>query len=314
MRAPRHLAPRRPAAAPGGRLRVGRIPYINCFPVYGAIDRGLVPLDAELVDGVPSALNRRMAAGALDLSVVSAVEYARDADRYLLLPDLAITSDGPVRSVLLFADEPAEALGGRDVVVSTSSMTSVALLDLLFDGVWGARPRFVPGDAEVADLAGFERGGAGAPARPARLVIGDAALLLRAGPRAAPAPAAGAPTAGAPAPYAHVYDLGAEWKRWTGLPFVFAVWVAQRTAPVADALAVHAALIQSRDWGLAHLGELAEQAHAATGVPRSACAEYFRGLDYRLGPAHLAGLTEFFNRLVRAGRVPDGRLAFLPAA
>jgi chorismate dehydratase len=274
--------------------------------VYGAVDRGVVPLDARLVDGVPSALNRLMAAGALDVSVVSAVEYARDADRYLLLPDLAITSDGPVRSVLLFSDAPAPELAGRDVVVSTSSMTSVALLELLFDGVWRARPRFVPGDAEVADLAGFERGGAGAPPRPARLVIGDAALLLRAGPRAA--------DASAPAPYRHVYDLGAEWKRWTGLPFVFAVWVAQRSAPVAEALGVHAALLRSRDWGLAHLGELAAQAHAATGVPRSVCAEYLGGLDYRLGPAHLAGLTEFFNRLVRAGRVPDGRLAFLPAA
>ena len=292
-------------AGDGRRLRVGRIPYINCFPVYGAVDRGLVALDAELVDGVPTALNRAMAHGALDVSVVSAVEYAHDADRFHLLPDLAITSDGPVRSVLLFSDEPAEALGGHDVVVSTSSMTSVALLDLLFEHVWRTRPRFVPGDAEIVDLARFERGGAGV-LRPARLVIGDAALLLQAGPRA------GGTTA--PTPYAHVYDLGAEWKRWTGLPFVFAVWVAQRATPVAASLGVHAALIESRDWGVAHIPELAAQAQAATGVPRSACAEYFRGLDYRLGPAHLAGLSEFFNRLVRAGRVRDGRLAFLPAA
>lgn len=290
---------------PSERLRVGRIPYINCFPVYGAVDRGIVPLDARLIDGVPTALNAMMAAGALDVSVVSAVEYARDAERYLLLPDLAITSDGPVRSVMLFADAPAETLDGRDVVVSTSSMTSVALLELLFAGVWRARPRFVPGDAEIADLARFERGG-GPARRPARLVIGDAALLLQAGPRAT--------RDATPVPYAYVYDLGAEWKRWTGLPFVFAVWVAQRAAPAAAVLGVHAALVASRDWGLAHLGELAAQAHAATGVPRSVCAEYFRGLDYRLGAAHLAGLTEFFNRLVRAGRVPDGRLAFLPAA
>jgi chorismate dehydratase len=284
-------------------VRVGRIPYVNCYPVYGAIDRGVVHLDGQLVTGVPSALNRGMAEGTLDVSVVSAVEYARDADRYLLLPDLAISCDGPVRSVLLFSDARAESLGGRRVVVSRSSMTSVALLELLFEGVWRAHPQFVAGDAEVADLARFERG----RGRPARLVIGDAALLLGAGPR-------GPEGADAPPPYAHVYDLGAEWKRWTGLPFVFAVWVAQRSAPVAAALGVHAALIESRDWGLAHLPELAAQAHAATGVPRSVCAEYFRGLDYRLGPAHLAGLTEFFNRLVRAGRVPEGRLAFLPAA
>ena len=59
------------------RLRVGRIPYVNCYPVYGAVDRGIVPLDATLVDGVPTALNGMMADGTLDVSVVSAVEYAR---------------------------------------------------------------------------------------------------------------------------------------------------------------------------------------------------------------------------------------------
>jgi chorismate dehydratase len=51
-------------------MKIGRIPYINCYPVYGAIDRGIVLLDAELVDGVPTDLNRRMAAGELDISVV----------------------------------------------------------------------------------------------------------------------------------------------------------------------------------------------------------------------------------------------------
>ncbi|MGA1781650.1 MAG: MqnA/MqnD/SBP family protein, partial [Planctomycetota bacterium] len=106
-------------------MRVGRIPYINTYPVYGAIDRGLVPLDGTLVDGVPTALNRRMADGTLDVSVVSAVEYARDAERYLLLPDLAISCDGPVRSVLLFSSAPAEELAGQHVLVSRSSMTSV---------------------------------------------------------------------------------------------------------------------------------------------------------------------------------------------
>ena len=52
-------------------MRVGRIPYVNCYPVYGAIDRGVVPLGHELVDGTPSTLNRLMDTGALDASVVS---------------------------------------------------------------------------------------------------------------------------------------------------------------------------------------------------------------------------------------------------
>ena len=277
-------------------MRVGRIPYINCYPVYGAIDRGVVELQASIIDGTPSELNARIARGDLDVSVVSAVEYARDSRRYVLLPDLAVSCDGPVRSVMLFSRHRAEDLGGRQVLVSRSSMTSVALLELLFENVWRSTPRFVPGDAELSDVRWFER-----EEHDARLVIGDAALLLGAG-------AAGAPR------YPYVYDLGAMWKQWTGLPFVFAVWVALRSTPVKAALAVHAALIESRDWGLAHLDLLARQASQHTGVAEPQCLEYLTGLDYGLTYPHLAGLTTFFGRLVERGRVPNGTLAFLPAA
>lgn len=276
-------------------LRVGRIPYINCYPVYGAIDAGIINLEAELVTGVPSALNAQMARGQLDVSVVSAIEYARASERYVLLPDLAISCDGPVRSVLLLSRLPAPELGGRRVMVSRSSMTSVALLELLFENVWHARPEFAPGDAELTDVARFAE-----EPHDARLVIGDAALVLgarRAGP-------------GAPA-YDYVYDLGLEWKRWTSLPFVFAVWVAQRSTSVDRALAVHATLIASRDWGLQHLDRLAERAAESSGVDTGACREYLSGLDYGLSYPHLAGLTDFFRRLVAVGRVPDGTLAFL---
>ncbi len=281
-------------------LRVGRIRYINCYPVYGGIERGIVPLDGELIDGVPTQLNRLMANGEIDVSVVSAVEYAKDADRLLLLPELGITSDGPVRSVMLFSKRAPRDLGGCRVVVSKSSMTSVHLLELLFEHVWKCRPEFVAGDAEMGDIARFSD-----EAHDARLVIGDAALKLF-------------DAANRGGPWAELYpyreDLGAAWKEWTGLPFVFAVWVAQRRTPVHASLSAHASLIASRDWGLQHLGELSAQAAFASGVPLQTCREYFAGLDYRLSYPHLAGLTEFFRRLVLAGRVPDGTLAFLPAA
>ena len=275
-------------------MRIGRIPYINCYPVYGALDRGLVQLDAELVDGVPTDLNQRMASGELDLSVVSAVEYARDSERYLLLPDLAISCDGPVRSVMLFSSLPAPELSRRQVVVSRSSMTSVALLELLFEHVWHAQPQFVPGDAELSDVLADNHDGADA-----RLVIGDAALLLSSRRRDR---------------YPHAYDLGRVWKDWTGQPFVFAVWVAQRRTDVKEALVAHSALIESRNWGLAHLPELARQAHLATGVDEPVCSDYLSGLDYGLSYPHLAGLTEFYRRLLERGRIPNGTLTFLPAA
>ena len=275
-------------------MRIGRIPYINCYPVYGAIDRGFVKLDAKLVDGVPTDLNRRMAVGELDISVVSAVEYARDAGRYLLLPDLAISCDGPVRSVMLFSKRPAGELTSRSVIVSRSSMTSVALLELLFENVWHSNPRFVPGDAEIRDVVVDCSTDADA-----RLVIGDAALVLGSNHRER---------------YPYVYDLGQTWKEWTGQPFVFAVWVAQRSTDVKAALVAHAGLIASRNWGLAHLPDLARQAHEAAGVRLDVCAEYLSGLDYGLSYPHLAGLTEFYRRLVERGRIPNGTLTFLPAA
>lgn len=275
-------------------MRVGRIPYVNCYPVYGAIDRRIVTLDGELVNGVPTELNQAMSAGALDVSVVSAVEYARAAESYLLLPDLAISCEGPVRSVMLFSSRPAESLSGERVVVSRSSMTSVALLELLFANVWKATPQFVPGDAEPADLAGLDAA--------AHLVIGDAALMLRTA------------MLDNQTRFSHAYDLGQEWKNWTGLPFVFAVWVASRTAAVSAAMSVHASLIASRNWGLSHLDELAAQAHEATGVRTPECREYLAGLDYGLSLPHLSGLTEFFRRLELAGRVPASKLSFLPAA
>jgi len=277
-------------------MRVGRIPYVNCYPVYGAVDRGVVPLAAQLVDGVPTALNALMAAGALDISVVSAVEYARAWERYLLLPDLAISCDGPVRSVLLFSTRPAEELGGEPLMVSRSSLTSVYLLEMLFESVWKAAPVFVPGDAEAPDL---RQANEGAPCA-ARLVIGDAALLLG--------------TQAIRAPYDYVYDLGEEWKRWTGLPFVFAVWVAQRSCDTKQALAVHGSLIESRNWGLAHLDVLAAEAHERTGVPLASCVAYLSELDYGLSYPHLGGLTEFYRRLTLAGKVAPGRLSFLSAA
>lgn len=281
-------------------LSVGRIPYINCYPVYGAIDRGKVALDAKLVDGVPSRLNKLMSEGALDLSVVSAVEYARDASRYLVLPNLAISCDGPVRSVMLFSRVDISKLSGKRVLVSRSSMTSVALLELLFANVWNVRPEFVLGDAELVDIARF-----GEEAHDARLVIGDAALKLF---------DTTAPGGSMHALYPVRADLGEEWKKWTGLPFVFAVWVAQRTSPIAEVMTAHKALVASRDWGLQHLDELAAQASTTTGVPLDMCRLYLSELDYRLSPTHLAGLSEFFRRLVAAGQVPDGDFVFLPAA
>lgn len=273
-------------------IRLGRIPWINCYPVYGAIDRGIVPVEAGLVTATAAELNDLLAAGELDVSVVSAVEYARNAAAYHLLPDLAISCDGPVRSVALFSRRPVHELDGATVLRTASSRTSILLLELLCRHRWRVRPKFATVRAESADLTAL----AGFP-HEAVLVIGDAALLLAADRR-----------------YPYMTDLGLAWKEWTGLPFVFAVWAARRDADHLAVQRVHRALLSARQWGLGHLAELANAASRATGIDVTTTAAYFGDLDYALSYRHLAGLTDFFRRLAQDGLVPDGSLSFITAA
>lgn len=272
--------------------RLGRIPWINCFPIYGAMDRGLVPAGAELVTGTAAELNDLLGAGELQMSVVSAVEYARDAASYHLLPDLAISCDGPVRSVALFSRRPVHELDGATVLRTASSRTSVLLLELLCRHRWRVKPKFATVRAESTDLAAL----AGFP-HEAVLVIGDACLVLA--------------DQGA---YPYMTDLGLAWKEWTGLPFVFAVWAARRDADPGAVRRVHQRLLESRAWGLDHLDELARAAADATGIALRTTREYLGDLDYALSYRHLAGLTDFFRRLAQDGMVPDGSLSFITAA
>lgn len=273
-------------------FKVGRIAYVNCYPVYRGIDRGVVPAPGTMVTGTPTELNGLLAAGELQVSVVSAVEYAGNAAFYHLLPDLAVSCDGPVRSVLLFSHRPVQELDDKTVLVSASSRTSVYLFQLLCAEVWRIRPRLASARAEVQDLESLC-----ALPHEAVLVIGDPALVL-----------------GARGSYPFCYDLGQEWKRWTGLPFVFAVWAARRDADATAVKQAHRALLASREWGLRHLDLLAEDAARATGIAVAVCREYLSGLDYGLGYRHLEGLTSFLRRLAARGMVRDGALAFLSVA
>jgi chorismate dehydratase len=257
-------------------MRIGRIGYINCAPVYGAIDRGIValPPGAELVTGTPAELNDLLVAGELDLSVISAIEYARHARELVLLPELAISCDGPVRSVALFSRRTVGRLDGWTVLLSASSRTSVALLELLCRDVWKIKPKFAEARAEAQDLEALS-----ALPHEAVLVIGDAALKLAAS-----------------SGYPHRYDLGEEWKRWTGKPFVFAVWTARHSANPAAVQKCHRTVLASRAWGLAHLEELAEAAAVSCNVPRATCLEYLSGLDYAFTDRHRQALNDFLRR------------------
>ncbi len=261
-------------------LRLGHIEYSNCFPVHALlVDRG-APAWLELVPGIPSQLNRALAAGAIDVSPCSSIEYARHADRYRILPDFVIGSDGPVQSILVESDRPLEALDGAEVALPTASATSVVLLRILLEQRLGIHPRYRWFDqATEADPIS---GGAAAALR-----IGDVALRREF--------AAGR----------LVEDLGAVWNEWTGLPFAFAVWQASAgPACDADLAALHGLLLESRAYFYDNAGELACRHHATFGLPADRLDAYWRSLTYTLDERMQRGLLRYYACAAELAEVP----------
>lgn len=267
------------------RLRLGRVRYINCEPVYYALEHGLVAAACDITDGTPAELNERLRAGDLDVSVISVMEAALRPEAYRLLPDLAIACDGAVESVVLASERPAEELDGAPVALSRHSLTSVYLVRLLLDKAYHVRPRLLP-DAGGATVA-------------ARLMIGDEALTL--GPR-----------------FPHTLDLGKAWHALTGLPFVFAVWAARAEvwAAAPDAVRrIHGALLTAKEYTRRNPEAMVALACERTGLAPEACRRYLReSLCFDLGPRHLEGLRTFLQLLTDAGQLPAAPvLRFIPA-
>jgi len=110
------------------RPRVGHIQFLNCLPIYWGLVRSGALLDVELTKDTPDRLNDMLVAGDLDIGPISLVEYLRNADELVLLPDLAVGSDGPVLSVNLVSQVPLASLDGRRVALGSTSRTSVFIL------------------------------------------------------------------------------------------------------------------------------------------------------------------------------------------
>ena len=110
-------------------LRLGRVAFINTFPVEWALARHLDAGEVREVAAVPTELNRMLAAGELDVANVSSIEYARNPERYVLLPSLCVGSDGAVESVQLVTPLPLPAV--RSIAATRASATSVVLAQVL---------------------------------------------------------------------------------------------------------------------------------------------------------------------------------------
>jgi len=162
------FAPEGSSAASAGRVRVGRIEFVNCFPLYHHFVRELATqgVRADIVEGSPAELNEMLSRGTIDVTLSSSIAFARQAATQVLLPQVSISSFGAVDSIQLFARTPVERI--RRVALTEKSATSICLLKVLCRE-WGIEPEFAPRRGPLSEvLEDFD----------ALLLIGDEALHL----------------------------------------------------------------------------------------------------------------------------------------
>ena len=199
------------------KIRLGSIEFINSLPVDLGLLRGTIPSEAEIIQGSPAALNEKMLSGDLDLGPISVFWYAQHQEEWLLLPELSISSESGVQSVLLFSRHPFAELKGKRIALTGKGRTTPALLSILCQRKYGFMPVLVPTEEGRGDVLN------GADAV---LLIGDEALEAR-------------------EKYSdskfQVIDLAEEWRDWTGEPDVHQQllkskeWGAQHPAEVLNA-------------------------------------------------------------------------------
>ncbi|GAB3957224.1 menaquinone biosynthetic enzyme MqnA/MqnD family protein [Streptomyces sparsus] len=258
---------------PRSRPRVGHIQFLNCLPLYWGLARTGSLLDLELTKDTPEKLSEQLVNGDLDIGPITLVEFLRNSDSLVALPDIAVGCDGPVMSCVIVSKGPLEGLDRERVALGSTSRTSVRLAQLLLAERYGINPRYYTCPPDLGLMMQEAQ---------AAVLIGDAALR--------------ASLHDAPRLGLHVHDLGEMWKQWTGLPFVFAVWAVRRDYLAAQPQTVHEvhrAFLASRDVSLEEVGKVAEQAARWEAFDAELLARYFTTLDFRLGPEQLAGITEF---------------------
>jgi len=245
--------------------------------------------DFDISYTLPSSCAAALKNGSADIGIIPAAAYATISD-LLILPGVAIASKQAVRSILVVSKVPVEQI--QSVAVDSSSLTSVALLQILFTKWWGGRRPFATMAPDIGRM--LEHHDAG-------LVIGDPALKVDRSRY-------------------FTYDLAEEWIRLTGHPFVFAFWAVRQAALKDLSPAVDLASIfqESRDRGLQaeYLERIAREWAQRMDLSESDIKSYLsQNIHYYLDSPCLDGMQLFFRYAEECGILPAApRLNFLNAA
>lgn len=266
-------------------LTLGHIIYSNCLPPHAGIINRKVAFPFTLTEGIPTQLNRMLYEGTVDVSPSSSIEFATYSRRYVLFPDLSITSKRKIMSILLESKVPIEGLDRKVVALTTASATSVVLLRILLEVQHQLKPGYIQFEQGKEDPTGRAD---------AMLTIGDLALMK-------PLQTA----------FPFRYDLGELWHAFTGLPFVFALWhVNYRKAVQRELAELYDILKTSKSYGLSRLRELADSYSQRFKIPAELLFTYWSSISYDLGADEQKGLLAYYNYAAKIGAiqtVPDLR-------
>jgi chorismate dehydratase len=238
-------------------LRIGRLPYLHAEPFYfDMARRGLA-----LIELVPQSMAVAAANGDIDAGPVPLVDCFRLEDRLQPIGGFCIASVQHAGSSLLFSSKPIDALAGSHIGVTDEDATTLRLLQVLLHLKYRVQP------AAYGSLqASYD----------AFLLVGNQGLRQR---------------MGAPG-FPHVYDLGAEWHAWTGLPFVFSRWMVRKEVGPQDRALLEEALYVGLEEGVDALCQLAQPREDMVMLPRDIAA-YIQGYRYYIGRSEQQAIDQF---------------------
>lgn len=271
-------------------IRIGRIQYTNAWQVFHYFDPLSVPYPTEIAGDMPATLNRKLRAGEIDMAAISSHAYGLSSSAYYLLPDLSVSANGRVQSILLFMKSPLEQVIRGKIALTTTSATSVNLLKIIIGKFYGGNPSYM--DAE--------------PSLEKMLADADAALLI--GDHAIRASWMN-----------HGYevlDLAEIWKMWTGKWMTFALWAVRRETAQRHPEAVRSIyenLLSAKRRAQREPEPIIAQALRQIGGTADYWRGYFGNLCHDFGPAQQEGLTLYFQYARELGLMDENvKLAELP--
>ncbi len=257
-------------------MRISIVDFLNARPLtWGLLQEP--PAGVEVSRDLPSVCADKLARGEADVGLIPSIEYQR-IPGLRVVRSLGIAASSEVRSVLLVSRVSREKIGS--VLLDPASRTSAVLTRILLKR-YGLAPAYAEVDPSAEALAKAD----------ARLIIGDPALKTRLNGHV-------------------VLDLAAEWRAFSGYPFVFAFWA---VAPEVAASGVERLLRNSLEAGRREFPRLVREEAAESGLSEAVIEDYLRhALHYELDEGDLSGLDLFYRLAAEEGLIPQVRpLEFL---